>query len=283
MIEILRTVSPLGQAQVRQLLRRPSVYPDTWAIRHFAENKAEGDRFRDALMRAGGTLVFSTMSMIEFTQFDDERHALEAGAFIDSIMPNIFFAQSEPFEIRRRELAIMTGQTDQSPFGDEAMLAEFASHAAKQGELTAQHWFRWMHEERLQLRALLPGLAQTIFDGLNKLIQKYDSDPAYRRSVDNGLSDADGPRATLALTRAIFTQLQLDRTMTQSQNNAIDIVQTIVPAAYCDFVLLDRQWDSRLRTVGRSLAKVGVKARVARSYSQKSINEFLIALEGWQA
>jgi hypothetical protein len=104
-----------GRKLVLQRLVHPAVYFDTWAIRLFAENDPIGDRFRTALLRAGGTLVISDLNVGDFAAFDDPRHALAAARFIDSIAPNLFFATFSAFPVIDREVAIMVRQTDQSP------------------------------------------------------------------------------------------------------------------------------------------------------------------------
>ena len=119
MITFPTILGPDGGQLVLQTLTPPAVYLDTWAIRYFAEdNPGAGSRFRTALLRAGGTLVFSDLNIAEFTLFDDPRHARAAGLFIDSLAPHLFFTKFDPFLVMKAEVAIMVRQTDQSAAWD---------------------------------------------------------------------------------------------------------------------------------------------------------------------
>ncbi len=60
MIEFSPLLGPDGRPLVRQTLTHPAVYLDTWALRTFAESPpALGARFREAVIRARGSLVLS--------------------------------------------------------------------------------------------------------------------------------------------------------------------------------------------------------------------------------
>ena len=118
MIELLRIVAESGQPLVRQRLIQLVVFLDTWAIIDLSERGVLGSRFRNALHRAGGTLVLSPLTFVDFAGMDDARHAAGAGEFIGSIAPHLFFSHFDPFTVRAREFAVMTGQTQESPVGD---------------------------------------------------------------------------------------------------------------------------------------------------------------------
>jgi hypothetical protein len=88
MITFPLILGPDGRPLVRQELTRPSVFLDTWALRLFAEDDlALGERFQKALMTAGGSLVLTDLSLIEFT-FDDPRNAANVGRYVDQLGPD---------------------------------------------------------------------------------------------------------------------------------------------------------------------------------------------------
>ena len=147
MIDFPRILGADGRPIVRQSLTHPAVYLDTWAIRLFAEdNPALGTRFREALKRAGGTLILSDLNMSEFT-FDDPRHTQVAGRYVDTIYPNLFFSHFDPFKVAARENEILRGNRIGSPAGDDDLLRIFAQAADRRGLPSVYEWFAQMHTD----------------------------------------------------------------------------------------------------------------------------------------
>jgi hypothetical protein len=282
MIELLQLLSPQGERQVRQVLVRPAVYLDTWAIRNFAEHPARGQRFRAALLKASGTLALSDVNLMEFANLDDPRNTQAAGHFIDSILPHLFLMRYDPFVASARELEVMVGRADQSPAGDEKMLRLFSEVAERRGDrLTVAPWFNAVYEERERLRSHIPGIARSMYDGINRLRERIEKEPDFRRGVRTGLQTAHRPRSTVALLRAIVQGLIADKALPEDANSAIDFLHTVVPSAYCDFVLLDGQWRHRVEQAKQKLEIAGIEAKVATPFDRRGLPIFLEALEAW--
>jgi len=55
-----------------------------------------------------------------------------------------------------------------------------------------------------------------------------------------------------------------------------DIFQTIVPVAYCDFVLIDKRWKNFIKSTGLNYPQI------AKVYKQRDLSEFLKDLENWK-
>jgi hypothetical protein len=278
MIELPGVLGPDGRPLVVQKLVHPSVYLDTWAIREFAEiNPVAGRRFRAALVQAGGTLVMSTLSLVEFAGVSDPRHSEAAAEFIDAMAPNLFFSRFEPFEVGRREHAIIAGLTKESPFGDEALLRLYA-----EDRLSVKRFFAQLQQHRLQVDQFRDQLAAAVHRAIEDLRTPANSHPGMRRDMRQPLKSADRPRATRALMRIIFAELEADRALPKDPNSALDMFQSIVPAAYCTYVLVDGQWHDRLTRARRRIEAGGLAAKVASSYSKREngIEQFLRELEG---
>lgn len=280
MIEMIHMLSAIGMRQARQTLISPSVYLDTWAIREFSENSVLGDRFRSALLRAQGTLALSDINLVEFTGMSDSSHTREAGRFFDSLLPHLFLMRCDPTVVIERERELLLQKRDQSPAGDERSLAEFAAAAARRNDrFSASAWFSIVHSERAKLRPQIPGIARVFYAQIAQLRERIAKEPG---ALKLELPERNRP-PTLALLRAIMHDMQADRRLPEDQNSAIDLLHTIVPGAYCDFVLLDRQWRIRLKSAAVKLAAARITARVAAAYSKQKdgLERFLKALESW--
>lgn len=68
--------------RITQEFQHPAVYLDHWAIRHFAENLEDQDRFIKALHRSHGLWLFSTANLFEFVAMTDLSQAEDAERLI---------------------------------------------------------------------------------------------------------------------------------------------------------------------------------------------------------
>ena len=87
-----------GTLQVVQSFDFPAVYLDHWAVRLFSSDEVLGHRFLRALKGSGGALMVSHVNLAEVTGPDDPRHAEEVAAFVEAVVPNIYFAM---FDIQK--------------------------------------------------------------------------------------------------------------------------------------------------------------------------------------
>jgi hypothetical protein len=236
MIEMLHMLSAIGAIQARQTLVSPSVYLDTRAIRELSENSVLGDRA--ALVRLRGTLALSDINLVEFTGMSDPSHTRDAGHFFDSLLPHLFLMRCDPTIVIEREMELLSQKRHQSPAGDENALVEFAAAAARRNDrFSVSAWFSIVRSERAKLRPQIPGIARVYYAQIAKLRERMAKDPGALKLVP----PENNRPPTLALLRAIMQEVQGDRRLPEDQNSAIDLLHTVVPGAYCDFVLLDRQ------------------------------------------
>jgi hypothetical protein len=265
-----------------QKLTRPAIYLDTWALRLFAEAEpALGQRFREALSRARGTLMLSLMSFGEFTSFDDPRHARSAGAYADSINPNIFFSQFDPFQVITAELSTIAGQRNGIPAGDVRLLDQYARRRTGGRQPSISDWFDYGYADRAGHRADIDEMAERFLDGVAELRNRLATEPPFVKLALENVKASKLPRVTQALLRALI--YRLDPKMTLNVNDALDIAHCIVPAAYTDFVLLDRRWYVQLKNAVGFLRSVGIETRIAEQYTWRDdgVLKFVERLEAW--
>ncbi len=79
----------------------------------------------------------------------------------------------------------------------------------------------------------------------------------------------------------VHRQLLMDVDVHFTKNDAIDLLHTVVPAAYCDYVLLDKRWCTILNRAAKKLRKTKPIFPIAIAFSGKegSVQEFLLELE----
>src|SRR6218665_3285888 len=78
--------------QVVQSFDFPAIYLDHWAIRRFSSDTVLRARFLSALKESGGALILSHTNLAEITGPADHRQVDEIDAFLESALPNIYFA-----------------------------------------------------------------------------------------------------------------------------------------------------------------------------------------------
>jgi hypothetical protein len=281
MIEFPSILGPDGRPIVMQNLTHPAIYVDTWALRLFAEDKPDlGHRFREALLRVRGTLMLSHMSFGEFTSFDDPRHARSVGALVDSINPHIFFSQFDPFQVIPAEYSTIAGQRNGTPAGDVRLLDMYARRRTGPRHPSISDWFDYS-ADRAEYRVAIDEAAQRFLDGIAELRQRLASEPDFVKLALANVKASTLPRVTQALLRALI--YRLDPAMKLAVNDALDISHCIVPAAYADFVLLDRRWYAQLKETEGFLRNAGIETRIAEQYTKRDggVLKFLERLEAW--
>jgi hypothetical protein len=222
--------------------------------------------------------------MIEFTTYEDPSHTQDAGRFFDSLLPHLYLMRCDPTLVIQNEEDLLAGRRKQSPVGDPRALAEFAAAAdRRRGRFSAAAWFNIVYGEREKLRHQLPGIAKVLYEQIAKLRKRMSDEPHSLKLIPDGPQTPKYRPPTLPLLRAIVQDMQADHALPEDQNSAVDLLHTVVPGAYCNFVLLDRQWSARLNSAAAKLVAAGIKAPVAASYSKRNggVETFLNNLESW--
>jgi hypothetical protein len=228
-------------------------------------------------------LVLSELGYVEIGTLDDRRHALAAERFLDAALPRVFFVRFDPFAVMKQEIDLFNAGDRSAPEGDVPMLQRFAAASIRQLRLTFSGVLTGVHDRRVVMRGHLHGMADSFIAGIEALRQRIDSEPEMHRQYVNGLADAKGLRSTRGILRAFVGDLQADRKNPISRNDAIDVLQAVVPGSCCDFVVLDKSWCARLRNTADRLQRAGVDARVARAFRVSELSELIDVLEAFQA
>jgi hypothetical protein len=281
MITFYNVLGPDGRPLVQQRLVQPCIYLDTWAIRLFSEDDQPlGKRFRELLYEIDGTIMLSSLSFFEFT-FDDDRHWRYAGAYLDGLAPRVFFSLFDPFEVMKREIQIMVGNTDQSPAGDIGLLQQYASDYSSNSRTPLLDWLQHINNNRNDIKQQRTKMAQSMLDGWSALHLRLATEPGFAKSALRDIKLSTRPRATQALIRTVFYLLRNRNTSEVTINDALDIGHSIVPASYCHYVLIDRVWSAKIIEATKFLRRYGIDTHVAQCYSVRDggIQRMLTAIE----
>lgn len=156
-----------SEVRVRQSFISPTVYLDHWAIRLFSDDLALQDRFVNALQNKGGTLLFSHISFSEFAAPSDPRHAVDAEAFIERLLPNLYLTDFALDKILEREQCEPNNLKRFWPSADLTALKLFAERAQGTPLGFTMHGFITMaHANRVRIVAVTAEVVRKIKMGL---------------------------------------------------------------------------------------------------------------------
>ncbi|MCK4789845.1 MAG: hypothetical protein KAV87_39260 [Desulfobacteraceae bacterium] len=264
---------------VRQSFDSPTVYLDHWAIRMFSDDQGIQDRFVNALMSKGGTILLSNVSFIEFARATDARHCRDAEAFFERLLPNIFLTDFALDKILEQEGAEPNNQRRFWPSADLPQLKLFAERAQHTPlGFTMNGFISQVHIHRADLSNLTKNVACSIING----IESARNDPAYVRKAKNSSPSEKRPR-TMVILGELIRGYNLDRTAPISENDAIDLLHAAMSTNCCDYVLLDGPWTERVEKMRHRIAKAGMTMPIAKCFSNRAngVSVFLAELEAF--
>jgi hypothetical protein len=277
---IEHTFNEQGELVVRQRDMSPTVYLDHWALRQFSENQKLADRLTEGLNRRNGTLALSWLNVGEFTKMTMKEQARRAENLIESNLPRVFFLEVEPFAVIRREDDMLTGSSPTAPHADLEFLRVFSQLKPTSLELfTAQNLFRVVQDSGLDKR--FDHLADTVVGRVEALRNEMDTNPHFRAIINRSASGPQIQRGTRFILREMVRTMLFDKGTKMTRNQAIDLLHTVVPVAYCDLVLLDKHWETQVDRVRSRFNAAGMFVPMGSVFSGKAkgVDRFLAELE----
>lgn len=256
-----------GRYEIRQYCRPPAVYLDHWAFRRISEDPELRQALASALADRDGTLVIGRLNLLEFTRVACRTTLQDAERLVQDVLPRVFFLDIQIMDVVSRENTRGFGAC-----GDMQMFEYYGKPLLDD----FQQWraiklFEILDGKRDEYRAGFDLIENKVLNALNE----YST--VNRRIIGEGLDEAARrPRATLTLARALVDEIFRDKRRTLDQNDASDMMHTVVPCAYCDYVLVDSEWCDYVERVRRRLRG---QQHVAAVYSPKGngVQRFLDA------
>lgn len=259
----------------------PTVYLDHWAWLEFSSCQALAARFANALKKRNGTVAISWLNLVEFCRMKDERHGPEADGLLDSILPNVFFLDSDFGKVISREDILLAGVASLPPHADLGLYEHFVGtnllSPTSLSLLTAHDLFRFAQASGLAERC--DAVADSVVGQIAALREEYTKDQGFRAAVTRLPPKVRIQRGTRIILREMLRSILLNPRMTVEGSDVIDIGHAVVPVAYCDYVLLDNDWRTQVEKARGRIATAGMTFPVAKVFSANSIEDFLRELE----
>ena len=92
-------------------------------------------------------------------------------------------------------------------------------------------------------------LADTIVERIEALRDQLETDLKFQSAIARPPSGTRFQRGTRFILRELVRSLLVDPKTKMTRNHAIDLFHAVVPAAYCDLVLLDKHWETQVGRV----------------------------------
>ena len=266
-----------NETRVRQSFDAPTVYFDHWALCDFSDDAMLQDRFVKTMLEKQGTFVLSHTNLAEFTNANDPRHAEAAERFLERLMPNVYLTD---FDLEKAEsFERQPGYAGQRiwPSADLPMLKFVAERSITAGtDLTLVGFITLAYLYRDRLSAKFTEANQNILAALNE----QRADHGYVEKARRSVPDTIRPK-TWVVMGELMRELTIDTNATITVNDIVDWQHAILPVSCCDYVLLDRKWEQRVRAMAKRSAHQGLRINFAKCFSKRNdgLNHFLNELE----
>lgn len=266
-----------GMLQVGQSFDFPVVYLDHWAIRRFSSDSTLGGRFIAALKASGGSLVISHANLAELTGPTDVKQIDQVADFLESVLPNIFFAlfNVEPaiqLENLPRDLSVRLMLPP-----DIDLLKEVGRQRPDDFQrFSIRNTVRIIAANREELGATWRTSNQNLADRINQVRQ----DSTFVRKARVFTSHPIGV-PTLAVFQELLRPIYLDPTMAIKPSDGGDMQHAVLSISYCDFVLLDGKWEHFHTQMKQRFADLKISIPTAKVFSDRrnGVDRFISALE----
>lgn len=260
-----------GGYQIRQYCRPPAVYLDHWAFRLFSEQPELRQALTNAIADRDGTLVIGRLNLLEFTRVKEAAHVHDAQKLVQDVLPRVFFLDIQIMDVVNRENTGGFGAC-----GDMQMFEHFGRPLLDDfQQWRAIRLFDILNGKKEQYRAAFEEIERKVLATLNGYAGLD------RRTVREALEEsARRPRATLGLARALVDEIFRDKRRALDQGDASDILHTVVPCAYCDYVLIDSEWRGYVERVRPRLTG-GQHVATVFSRREDGVRRFLDALRAY--
>ncbi len=264
--------------RIDQIAYPPTVYLDTWALFDFIGDNDLADRFIKILNNLGGTLMLSMISVIENMAIDNQEQIQNLYKFIDS-MGAAFLDFNFTRVIKKEKIykKIRGPFLKISPAIDCGLLDSFIKIHKPENPLKVSEIFLAYRQDLENGKVLEENWEQSLFPIIvrarNNINALSNAKKRFRRRKEKA-NMCIFP-CTEFLMETCFDHIAINENMKMPDKEWRDIFHTIIPVAYCDFVLIDKRWTNFVNTSGLK------NPQIARVYNHRDLNRFFEELKDW--
>ncbi len=270
-----------GGVTIEQITSRPSIYLDQWMWCLLSEDSDLRNRFIKTADEANATIMYSNATLIELALIEDTNQIDGIHEVMDTL--DYGFSDFNPSRVIKKEEALEV-------YGGGAF---DGLNPCCDIELIKNYFLNRMDRSKPSLLSpILPKLKEDLesdkfrkmgqrFDGLTPIVLKARNDPMALNEAKKRHSRKELFRKQMPYTKDIY-KLAIDfvvvnEKMKMTSNEWIDLLHTVVPVAYFDFVMLDKRWCHFIRSV-LPLSPPDI----AYVFSQREIADFLTKIKTFQ-
>jgi hypothetical protein len=265
--------------KIDQIANPPSVYLDTWALFDFIENDDLAKKFINILNSLGGTLMLSMISIIEAMTLENQKQILNLYKFINSV--GTAFLDFNFIRVIKKEKKYKKNKglfLKISPAVDFELLNAFTKIHKPEDSLKTSEILLAYRQDLDSGKVMEENWEQSLFPIIvrarNNINALSNAKKRFRRRKEKA-NTCKFP-CTEFLMETCFDYIAINENMKMPDKEWRDIFHTIVPVAYCDFVLVDKKWLNFIKSTGLEYPQI------AKVYAQRNLSEFLKDLGNWK-
>ena len=265
--------------KINQIAYPPTVYLDTWALFDFIEDDRLANKFIKILNNLGGTLMLSIMSVLESVGLKNQKQfqclcdlidslGIDKVALLDFNFMRVITKEKIYKKIRGPFLKI-------SPAIDLGLLDSFIKIHKPENPLKVSEIFLAYRQDLKNGKVLEENWEQNLFPIIvrarNNINALSNAKKRFRKRKEN--ANTYKFPCTEFLWESCIDYIAINENMKMPDKEWRDIFHTIVPVAYCDFVLIDKRWRNFVKSTDLN------SPQIAKVYAQRNFREFLKDLE----
>ena len=268
------------EIKIDQIAYPPTVYLDTWALFDFIAANDLADKFIKIMNTLGGTLMLSMISVIENMAIDNQEQIQNIYKFIDSV--ETAFMDFNFMRVIKKEKEYKENDDHFlkiSPAIDFESLNALLEIHKPENSLKASEIFVAYRQELKSGKVLEENWEKDLYPIIVKARNDINALSRAKKRFKKRKEKANAYKfpCTEFLWQSCIDYIVINENMKMTDKEWRDISHTIVPASYCDFLLIDKRWLNFIKSSSLEYPQI------AKVYAQRNLNEFFKDLENWKS